>query len=121
MHSLADVGRKYGPFSMRAKTALLTGTVMGALWLWILKVPIGPESLMNGVYLALLIPAVLVTLPVMFIQHNIHDFWAGWIVFGAILNWLFYTELIYKVSRWRRRKRNLGDATSLSRQQSQHD
>ena len=63
---------------------------------------------MNGIYFALLIPGSLVILPAMFIQHNIHDLWGGWIVFGAILNWLLYTELIYKIVRWRQRKRNVG-------------
>lgn len=112
-NDLADVGRKHRSFRMWTKTALLTGIVMGALWLWVLKVPIGPESLMNGIYLALLIPAILVSVPVLFIQHNIHDFWGGWIVFGAILNWLLYSELVYKVTCWRRRKRESSSSASL--------
>jgi len=86
---------------------------MGFLWLWTFKFPIGPEGLTRAIYLLLIIPGGLVALPSMLLQG--HSFWNGWLVVGAILNWLLYAQIIFMLVHWRNRKKRLGGTTAAAR------
>lgn len=81
--------------------------VMGVLWILVLKAPwfFGNEEAVWDVFLfALLLPGALVfVLPAMAVT-NVHNIWPGCFVLGAILNWLLYSEVVYKIIRFRRRK-----------------
>lgn len=85
------------------KFAVLTGAIMCVLWLWILKVPFTPEGIWWALYYLLLFPGAIVAFPS--ILSKGHNFWAGWMVIGAILNWLLYTQVIYALVIRRRRQK----------------
>jgi|SRR5579872_1820357 len=85
------------------KVAALAGTVMGALWLWVLVVPFGYRPLSWAVLDVLVFPCVFLFFPL--VASNIHDFTVTYLVLGATLNWLLYTQIIYQITRWRRQRR----------------
>jgi len=89
------------------KAALLTGAIMAALWLLLLKAPFllfNYDPLVRAIAYLLTIPGAIVAVPSILVKG--HNFWSGWMVAGAILNWLLYAQLLYLFLRWRQRKRN---------------
>lgn len=110
---------RHRPSPSWIRIALLTGTVAGVLWLWVWKVPFTPEPLWWALYWLLMFPGVVVILPAMLIQHEVHDLWPGWFVVGAVLNWLLYTQLVFMLLRWRnRRQQSRAAAASPTAQKS---
>ena len=79
--------------------------VMGTLWILVFKAPwfFGNNDAVYDVFVfALLLPGTLFFAPVLL--RNAHGGWGGYLVLGAILNWLFYSQVVYKIIRFRRRK-----------------
>jgi len=82
---------------------------MGTLWILVFKVPSffgNNETIGKGFFFALLFPGAIIAFPSM-LAHG-HNFWPGWMVIGAILNWLLYSWLVYTLIHFRRRKREAG-------------
>ena len=105
-----SIGRRSrSPYADWIKAALITAVVMGTLWILVLKVPSffgNNETIGEGFFFALLFPGAIIAFPSM-LAHG-HNFWSGWMVIGAILNWLLYSWLVYALIHFRRRKREAG-------------
>ncbi|HEV2488950.1 MAG TPA: hypothetical protein VGT03_04015 [Candidatus Acidoferrales bacterium] len=101
--------RSRSPYVEWIKTALITGLVMGTLWILLFTEPLAfgnSEAVVEVFYFVLLLPGAIIAFPA--ILANVHGFWPGWLVIGAILNWLLYSQLVYLFVRFRRRKREAG-------------
>lgn len=92
------------------RVALLTAGIMVALWLLVLlvfKVPqIGlhiPDSAGIAIFVVLLFPGALLVMPTMLFK--VHSYWPGLWAVGGVLNWLFYTQIIYWFMKRHLRKR----------------
>lgn len=82
---------------------------MGTLWVLLFAAPwfFGNSDTIGKVFFfLLLLPGAIIAFPA--ILANVHGFWPGWLVIGAVLNWLFYAQLVYFFIRSRRRKREAG-------------
>lgn len=104
---MTQTERRLGVSSFRAwaKIALFTGVIIGALWILLLKAPFlffNSDPLTTGIGWFLIFPGILLFAPA--ILQSVHGYWPGYIALGAVVNWLLYTELIYKLVGWRRRK-----------------
>lgn len=109
MNSYPERNQRRGAFRDSLKAAVITGLVMGTLWVLVLKVPAffgNNETIGEVCFFALLFPGAIIAFPSML--ANGHNFWSGWMVIGAILNWLLYSCLVYAIIHFRRRKREAG-------------
>jgi len=106
--------RKRSPYGEWTKAAFITAVVMGALCILLFKAPSlfgNNDAVVFGFFLALEFPGAIIIVPAILANAfltNIHDTWPGWLVIGAVLNWLFYAQLVYFFIRFRRRKREAG-------------
>jgi|SRR5579864_3800814 len=92
-----------------AKAALITALVMGTLWILLFTTPSlfgSNDAVWYGFYLALMLPGTFITSPFILVQG--HSAWTVWFVIGGVLNWLFYSQLVYLFIRFRRREREAG-------------
>ncbi|HEV2617735.1 MAG TPA: hypothetical protein VGU63_14120 [Candidatus Acidoferrales bacterium] len=99
--------RSRSPYAGWTKSALITALVMGTLWILVLKVPSffgNNETIGEGFLFALSFPGAIIAFPSL-LRHG-EGTWPGWLVIGAILNWLLYSWLVYALIRFRRRKRD---------------
>lgn len=101
------------------KAAIVTGAVMGALGLFVFvvqaiynQIPLGLGSsyvrssmgyLCLIIFYALMLPGAVIAFPL--IKPLTHSADLTFFIVSGVLSWPFYTQIVYSVLRWRRRKR----------------
>lgn len=102
---------RFSAFRTWVKTALLTAAIMGAAWTVLFKAQFllfNYYPLIRDIGFFLIFPGVLMFAPATL--KSVHG--EGYIVLAAVSNWLIYTQLIYSVAVWHRRKQRLNGAAS---------